>query len=144
MQSGKLRKVRSPESFTGLMRDEMILDEFASALSLADQHGNLYLGSTYSGLLTLAVPRQLWPEKPGLADFENDISTPSRAMAANGMIVTMLGEFYLNFSYLGIVLIPFVLAYVPGSAPHIGTNTAIGRFGYLLVACNLIEVYRDG
>ena len=46
-------------------------------------------------------------------------------MAANGMIVTMLGEFYLNFSYLGIVLIPFVLAYILGawSTPHIDANT---------------------
>ena len=131
----------------GTHPDEMILDEFASALSLADQHGKLYLGSTYSGLLTVAVPRQLWPEKPGLADFEKDISTPSRPMAANGMVVTMLGEFYLNFSYLGIVLIPFVLAYVLGAwfnAAYRRQYLTIGRFAYLLVACNLIEVYRDG
>src|SRR5947209_13914889 len=71
------------DAFRGDHPDEMILDEFASSLALADQYGKSYWGSTYVGLLTVAIPRQWWPEKPGLADFEKEISTRSRPMAAN-------------------------------------------------------------
>src|SRR5207302_4704524 len=100
------------DAFRGSHPDEMILDEFASALTLADQNGKLYWGSTYAGLLTVAVPRQWWPEKPGLADFEKEISTAARPMASNGMVVTMVGEFYLNFSYAGVVILCFAIAYL--------------------------------
>jgi hypothetical protein len=106
------------DAFRGDHPDEMILDEFASSLTLADQYGKSYWGSTYVGLLTVAIPRQWWPEKPGLADFEKDISIPSRAMAANGMVVTMVGEFYLNFSYVGVVALCFVVAYGSGICFH--------------------------
>jgi hypothetical protein len=135
------------DAFRGDHPDEMILDEFASALTLADQYGKSYWGSTYVGLLTVAIPRQWWPEKPGLADFEKDISTASRAMAENGMVVTMVGEFYLNFSYVGVVVLCFVVAYFSGigfhAAYHRGYFT-LARFSYLLIACNLIQVFRDG
>jgi hypothetical protein len=131
----------------GYHADEMILDEFASALSLADSHGKLYWGSTYLGLLTVAVPRQLWPEKPGLTDFEKEISTAARPMAADGMTVTMLGEFYLNFSYVGVVAMSFALAWFTGNwfhAAYCQSYFSLSRFVYLLVACNLLQVYRDG
>ena len=133
--------------FRGNHPDEMILDEFAAALTLADQHGKLYWGSTYLGLVTVAVPRQWWPEKPGLADFEKDISTPERPFAACGMVVTMLGEFYLNFSYVGVVLLSFLVAYLMGrwyrwTYQH--SYFTVARFTYLIVACSLIQIYRDG
>jgi hypothetical protein len=135
------------DALSGNHPDEMILDEFAAALSLADQHGKLYWGSTYLGLMTVAVPRQWWPDKPGLADFEKDISTAERPFAASGMVVTMLGEFYLNFSYAGVVLLSFLVAYFMGRwycfAYRHGYFT-VARFMYLIVACSLIQVYRDG
>jgi hypothetical protein len=135
------------DAFRGDHPDEMILDEFASSLTLADQYGKSYWGGTYVGLLTVAIPRQWWPEKPGLADFEKDISTASRAMAANGMVVTMVGEFYLNFSYVGVVVLCFVIAYVSGICFHAAYRCGyftLSRFTYLLIACNLIQVFRDG
>lgn len=127
--------------------DEMILDEFASTLTLADRRGKLYWGSTYMGLLTIAIPRQLWPNKPGLTDYEKEISTAARPMAADGMVITMLGEFYLNFSYLGVAFMSFAVAYGSGmwfhSAYRSGYYT-LRRFLYLLVACNLLQIFRDG
>jgi hypothetical protein len=135
------------DAFRGDHPDEMILDEFASSLTLADQYGKSYWGGTYVGLLTVAIPRQWWPEKPGLADFEKDISTASRAMAANGMVVTIVGEFYLNFSYVGVVVLCFVIAYVSGTCFHAAYRCGyftLPRFTYLLIACNLIQVFRDG
>jgi hypothetical protein len=67
--------------FRGTHPDEMILDELASTLTLADQHGKLYWGRTYAGILTVAVPRQWWPGKPGLAYFEKEISTAGRPIS---------------------------------------------------------------
>ena len=127
--------------------DETILDQLASTLTLADAHGKLYWGRTYAGLLTVAVPRQWWREKPGLTEYEKEISTTERPMAQNGMVVTMLGEFYLNFSYFGVVVLSFVVAYLTGSWFHAAYRRGyftLGHFTYLLVACNLIQVFRDG
>jgi len=133
--------------FRGTHPDEMILDELASTLTLADQHGKLFWGRTYSGILTVAVPRQWWPEKPGLADFEKEISTPGRPIAADGMVVTILGEFYVNFWYPGVILLSFATAYLLGrafEAAYRKSYFSLARFAYLLVACNLIQVFRDG
>jgi hypothetical protein len=133
--------------FSGNHPDQTILDQFASTLTLADQHGKLFWGRTYSGLLTVIVPRQIWPEKPGLADFEKEISIPERPMAEDGMVVTMLGEFYLNFSYAGVVILSFAVAYATGrwfQAAYRRGYFTLARFMYLLLACNFLQVYRDG
>jgi hypothetical protein len=135
------------DAFHGDHPDEMILDEFASSLTLADQYGKSYWGSTYVGLLTMAIPRQWWPEKPGLADFEAEISTPASPMAASGMVVTMIGEFYLNFSYVGVVVLCFTVAYVSGICFHAVYRRGyftLARFTYVLIACTFIQVFRDG
>ena len=135
------------DALRGTHPDEMILDQFASALTLADQHGKLFLGKTYAGILTVAMPREWWPGKPGLADFEKEISSPGRPIAADGMVVTMLGEFYVNFWYPGVILLSFLVAYGLGTAFHAAYRRSyftLARFAYLLIACNLIQVYRDG
>ena len=140
-------RIEMEDAFRGDHPDEMILDEFASSLTLADRYGKSYWGGTYVGLLTVAIPRQWWPEKPGLADFEKEISTLSRPMAANGMVVTMVGEFYLNFSYVGVVVLCFVVAYLSGLCFHAAYRRGyftLGHFTYLLIACNFIQVFRDG
>lgn len=133
--------------FRGTHPDEMILDELASTLTLADHHGKLFWGRTYSGILTVTIPRHWWPEKPGLADFEKEISTAARPIAANGMVVTMLGEFYVNFWYPGVILLSFATAYLVGRAFYAAYRRGyftLARFTYLLLACNLIQIYRDG
>ncbi len=127
--------------------DQQFLDQFACAVTLMDASGRRYYGTTYLALLTLPIPRQWWPEKPGLADFLIDISIPSRPMAEMGMIVTFLGESYVNFGYLGIVFVPGLLAYLLARAyfrAYRNNYFSVIRLSYLLVACNLIQVYRDG
>jgi hypothetical protein len=127
--------------------DQQFLDQFACALTLLDDSGKRYYGTTYLAILTLPVPRQWWPNKPGLADYLNDISIPSRPMNEMGMIVTFLGESYANFGYLGIVFIPGLLAYFLGRAffrAYRSNYFSVIRLTYLLIACNLIQVYRDG
>jgi hypothetical protein len=134
------------EALVAKAPDQQFLDQFACALSLADDAGHYY-GSTYLALLTLPVPRQWWPEKPGLADYLHEISKPWRPMGAMGMIVTFLGESYINFGYVGVVIIPMLLAYILGRVyfrAYRRSYFTIARLAYLLIACNLIQVYRDG
>jgi hypothetical protein len=127
--------------------DQFFLDEFACGLSLMDDAGHHYYGTTYLALVTLPVPRQWWPDKPGLADYLHDISKPWRPMGELGMIVTFLGESYANFGYAGIVLIPMLLAYILARVyfrAYRSNYFSVLRLSYLLIACNLIQVYRDG
>lgn len=135
------------EALAAKAPDQYFLDEFACALSLMDDANHFYYGSTYLALVTLPVPRQWWPDKPGLADYLHEISKPWRPMGEMGMIVTFLGESYINFGYVGVVFIPILLAYILGRVyfrAYRSNYFTIMRLSYLLIACNLIQVYRDG
>lgn len=135
------------EALVAAAPDQMFLDEFACALTLMDEQGALYYGRTYLNLITLPIPRQWWPEKPTLGDYLKDVSKPWRPMAEMGMIVTFLGESYVNFGLLGTIFVPYLVAYWLGRAyfkAYRSDYFSVTRFVYLLVACNLIQVYRDG
>lgn len=131
----------------GSAPDHMFLDEFASALTLMDLSGKKYFGSMYLPILTLPIPRALWPDKPGLAGFLADISTSHRPMAVSGMITTYLGEAYANFGLTGIFLVPPLLALFLAAFYRRAQATprdSVWRFSYVLLSVNLIQVYRDG
>src|SRR5262249_54538201 len=132
---------------SGQNGDQTVLDQFASSLTLIDRSGRLYYGTTYLALLTSPIPRQWWPDKPGLAEYMKDFSTPSRPMAAMGMITTFMGDFYINFGHAGIIIMSFLTAYwlaLVYFKAYRNNYYSVLRFGYLLIACNLIQVYRDG
>jgi hypothetical protein len=64
-----------------------------------------------------------------------------------GMIVTYLGESYANFGYFGIIFVAYLTAYWLARAyfrAYRSHYLSVARLVYLLVACNLIQVYRDG
>ena len=135
------------EVAAGQNGDQTVLDQFASSITLIDRAEKLYYGTTYLALLTSPIPRQWWPDKPGLADYAKDFSTPSRPMGEMGMIMTIIGEFYINFGYFGVVIMSFMTAYLLARIylrAYRSNYYTILRFGYLLIACNLIQVYRDG
>lgn len=135
------------EALRGRADDQEFLDQFASGLTLADYSGKFYYGLPYLYLLILPIPRPLWPDKPSFASYIMEISTPTRPMGESGMIVTFLGEAYINFGYVGVVLIPYFFAYYLGLAyfhAYRQNYYTITRFVYLLLACNLILIYRDG
>ncbi|HEY4185138.1 MAG TPA: O-antigen polysaccharide polymerase Wzy [Polyangia bacterium] len=131
----------------GSAPDDLFLDEFASALTLLDRRGEMYMGSIFLPLLTLPVPRAFWPDKPILAGYLQDISTSNRPMATSGMISTYLGESYANFGIAGIFLVPpilaFFLAFFCRKAYEVPHDSVL-RFAYILLSVNLIQVYRDG
>jgi hypothetical protein len=135
------------QALAGQAADQEVLDQLASSLTLIDQAGKFYYGSTYLVLLTSPIPRQWWPDKPGLADYAKDFSTPTRPMGEMGMIMTFIGEFYINFGHVGIVLMSFLTAYWLARVyfrAYRSDYYSVARFAYLLIACNLIQVYRDG
>jgi O-antigen polysaccharide polymerase Wzy len=135
------------EALSGRAGDQQFLDQFASVLTLVDENGVFYYGRTYLALFTLPIPRQWWPDKPELAAYLSDISRPWRPMGEAGMIATYLGESYANFGYIGAAIIAYLLAYWLARAYFRAYRsnyfTAV-HFGYLLIASNLLQVYRDG
>lgn len=135
------------EVAAGQNGDQTVLDQLASSLTLIDRAGTFYYGSTYLAFLTSPIPRQWWPDKPGLADYQKDFSTPSRPMGEMGMVMTFIGEFYINFGYFGVAIMSFLMAYWLARISfraYRSSYHSVLRFGYLLIACNLIQVYRDG
>jgi hypothetical protein len=135
------------EVIAGQHGDQTLLDQFASYLTLIDQAGKLYYGGTYLALATSPIPRQLWPEKPTLSEHLHDVSTVTRPMAEMGMTLSYMGEFYINFGFLGVIVMAYLTAYclarIYFQAYH-SNYFSVQRFTYLLIACNLIQVYRDG
>jgi hypothetical protein len=135
------------DAVSGKAADQEVLDQLASSLTLIDRNGTFYYGATYLALITSPIPRQWWPDKPGLADYMKDFSTPSRPMAEMGMVMTFVGEFYINFGFLGVLLMCFLTAYWLARGyfhAYRSSYFSVPRFAYLLIACNLIQVYRDG
>jgi oligosaccharide repeat unit polymerase len=132
---------------SGQNGDQMVLDQFACSLTLIDRADKFYYGTTYLALVTSPIPRQWWPDKPGLADYMKEFSTPSRPMFEMGMVMTFIGEFYLNFGYLGILVLSYLTAYCLARAyfhSYRSNHFSVLRFTYLMIACNFIQVYRDG
>jgi hypothetical protein len=126
---------------------EDFLDQFAGGLSLIDGNDRHFMGSTYLAILTLPMPRAWWPEKPGLADHLQEISTSGRRYDIEGRILTYLGEAYANFGYAGLILIPVLLGYLLTAAclrATTGPMLRLGRYLYLVFFMALIQTFRDG
>ena len=141
------------ESFTFSSREkgessgEDFLDQYAGALSLADTNDRKFMGSTYLAIITLPIPRAWWPNKPGLADHLQEISTSGRNYAQEGRIITYLAESYLNFGYLGFFMIPALMGYVLTAyclQATAGPMLRLGRYVYLTVFMALVQTFRDG
>ncbi len=68
-------------------------------------------------------------------------------MGEMGMVMTFIGEFYINFGHLGVAIMSFLTAYWLARIyfrAYRSSYYSVLRFSYLLIACNLIQVYRDG
>ncbi len=126
---------------------EDFLDQFAGGLSLIDGNDRKFWGSTYLAIITLPMPRAWWPDKPGLADHLQEISTSGRRYDIEGRILTYLGEAYANFGYAGLILIPILLGYLLTAAclrATTGPMLRLGRYLYLVFFMSLLQTFRDG
>ena len=139
--------VKDKQSYTEFAATEDFLDQFAGGLSLIDGNERKFWGSTYLAIITLPIPRAWWPNKPGLADHMQEISTSGRRYDVEGRIFTYLGESYLNFGYAGLILIPALLGYLLTAACLRATSGPMLRFGrylYLVFFMALVQTFRDG
>lgn len=131
----------------GANADFSFLDMYASTLTLIDQHGVYYYGTTYLSLFLVPIPRPLWQEKPSVVQWMTDISTPSRNLKELGSIPTIYGEAYVNFGYLGIIFVPFLFAKYAARWYFRILNTdsqSANLYLYLYFAAIIVQVYRDG
>jgi oligosaccharide repeat unit polymerase len=131
----------------GANADFSFLDMYASTLTLIDQHGGYYYGSTYFTLLFSPIPRQFWENKPSLVQWMTDISTSARNLRELGSVATIYGESYANFGIFGIIFIPFLFAKYSSRWYFKVLNTnplSANLFLYLCFVAMLIQVYRDG
>jgi hypothetical protein len=135
------------KSYSEVEVGENFLDQFAGGLSLADTNDRKFWGSTYLAIVTLPIPRAWWPNKPGLADHLQEISTSGRRYDIEGRIVTYLGESYLNFGYAGMLLIPALLGYLlTAFCLHAtsGPMQRLSRYVYLVSFMAMVQTFRDG
>ena len=131
----------------GVNADFSFLDMYASTLTLIDQHGGYYYGSTYFTLLFSPIPRQFWENKPSLIQWMTDVSTPARNLKELGSVATLYGESYANFGIFGVIFIPFLFAKYSArwyyKILHTNAQSA-NLFLYLCFSSMIIQVYRDG
>ena len=135
------------KSYEAVSYGEDFFDQYAGGLTMTDEAGKFYFGSTYLAIVTLPVPRAIWPDKPGLADHVHDISTSRRQYDVEGRILTYLGEAYLNFGYLGMVVIPAILGFLLTGWCLRATSGPLRRFDrylYVVFFVAFIQLYRDG
>lgn len=67
-------------------------------------------GQTFLQFFWLPIPRVVWPDKPqAVGAFLAAILTPgTRARAGGGVATGLIGEAYLNFSYIGLIVVPML------------------------------------
>jgi hypothetical protein len=134
-------------SLEGRSDDQTIFDQLAITISLVDAHDGYFWGRPYLSLVTLPIPRVLWPEKPGLADHIAELSTPGRPLGTIGGVTTLVGDLYLNFWLFGITVVAFIVgrwglkAY---RAAYRRPFMTIQRLTYLLLVASFVQVARDG
>ncbi len=70
-----------------------------------NRYRHILYGATYLKLFIFYIPRSVWPSKP-----ESITKIAGHFFGAGGSLVTTLfGELHMNFLYVGIFLLPFLL-----------------------------------
>ena len=67
------------------------------------------LGGTYRTIPAIIIPRFIWTDKPALSVT---MGKWYRLIGASAVPVTVWGEAYINFSWFGIILIPYFLGLI--------------------------------
>lgn len=134
-------------ALSGTNTEQALLDQAAITIKLVDDRAEAFMGRPYLALLTLPVPRPLWPEKPTLADHLREISTPVYPISTVGAITTLTGDLYLNFGWPGVLGLGAVLGSAAGRLQRWAyerPRVSVHRFLYVLIAAIFVQVARDG
>jgi hypothetical protein len=99
------RETLRSSSLPELVERRTTMDSNIPILASVPQRVELLYGASYAAVLTLPVPRGLWPEKPGL--LGGKIGRLFFGMGA-GVPATGVGEAYWNFHIPGVLLVFFL------------------------------------
>ncbi|MGA3049725.1 MAG: O-antigen polymerase [Terracidiphilus sp.] len=127
--------------------DFQFLDMIGSTMTLVDLHGQHLWGASVAPLFVSPIPRLIWPDKPPLNQYQEELDIPSRAMAKLNMTAGLVGECYADFGWAGIVLIPLLIsvAFTTSYLRLSGTNIfSPGCLLYLIFLSTFMQLYRDG
>jgi len=132
---------------TGSGIDFQFLDMIGSTMTLVDIHGAHFWGSSIAPLIVSPVPRSVWPAKPRLNQYQEDLDIPSRNMAHLNMTAGLVGESYADFGYLGVIVVPFLVSLGFTLAYRRLSGTSLltpGALLYLIYLSTFMQLYRDG
>lgn len=93
----------------GLLDRSANLAQITNVVNLVERN-NFYLGRASAPIITALIPRVLWPDKPLIqlgAWFAIEIGVGSKnsaGLANNSINMTVAGELYLDFGWVGVVL----------------------------------------
>jgi hypothetical protein len=97
------------KSSGGLMDRSANLAQITNVVNLVRKNGH-YAGAASAPIITALIPRALWPDKPLIqlgAWFALEIGVGSKTAlgtANNSINMTVAGELYLDFGWVGVVL----------------------------------------
>lgn len=130
-----------------ISRTEMMLDQLAGALSNADRLPDWLYGESWAASILLPIPRSMWEDKPSLGESALSVATFDRPYDIEGRVVTLIGDFYINFGMPGILLgfaiFGLLLCYIYQRA-FAKMGMTFEKILYLGLVGSLIQVFRDG
>lgn len=135
------RAVRGDNSEQGL------LDMAAAGIGQADKIDRPLWGRHYLDLLYLPIPRTWMPDKPRTNQHIVDLSDSQRPLSTYGTVLTMPGESYADFRWVGVLGIGWLIGryatrfYRRAYAAGYGH---VSHFMYLTIAAGSFQIYRDG
>lgn len=102
-------------------------------------------GMTFIESLTAPIPRAIWPQKPVGLGFAYSLAlTPELAVFGHSLAALAYGEWYVNFGWLGFLVVPPFVAYGLGLLDRWQLRTLTGgirsRSGFIGVLMLLLLV----
>ena len=127
--------------------DFQFLDMVGSTMTLVDIHDQHFWGASIAPLIVSPVPRLIWPDKPYLNRYQEELDIPSRPMSKFNMTAGLVGEAYADFGWAGVVVDPFLISLALTLAYLRLSGTKIlspGCLLYLIYLTTFMQLYRDG
>lgn len=93
----------NPISFLLNISESVNFNVFYNIINKSDKIRTLY-GATYLKVFVFFIPRSIWNAKP-----ESITKIAANYFGSASLVTTLFGELHMNFSYLGILLLPFIL-----------------------------------
>lgn len=90
--------------------------KFQHLVNYLDSDGNHKNGELFSNLFLLSIPRSIWPDKPVNVDTQFGIEVfEADTYGAGAVPPGILGEFFWDFSWIGLFIASIIAGVVMGS-----------------------------